>query len=181
MAKRYQTYIHHFLATGETFRSLSFQFRISRAAISYIVQEVCQAIEKRLAPKFLAFPSQKHPTSIYSLPIGRSSGQFPRRSNVLLFVLVFFLLEVWSIFCAASSLADIFKLHWREQTVSIVTAEFAVLMRVRACNQTNKISRIQHENKRNVGWCWIKCLILHQTCSNIIQHVEWSSNTVAKR
>ena len=32
-----------FLATGETFRSLSFQFRISRASIPYIVKEVCQA------------------------------------------------------------------------------------------------------------------------------------------
>jgi len=48
-----------FLATGETFRSLSFQFRISRAAISYIVKEVCQAIEKRLGPKFLALPSSQ--------------------------------------------------------------------------------------------------------------------------
>ena len=33
-----------FLATGETFRSLEFQFRVSRTAISYIVLEVCQAI-----------------------------------------------------------------------------------------------------------------------------------------
>ena len=39
--------------------------------------------------------TKKHPISIYSLPIGRSSGQFPRRSNVLLFVLVFlYMLEV---------------------------------------------------------------------------------------
>ena len=30
-----------FLATVETYRSLSFQFRISRAAISYIIVEVC--------------------------------------------------------------------------------------------------------------------------------------------
>ena len=44
-----------FLATGETFRSLSFQFSISKAAISYI--EVCQAIKKKLGPKFLALPS----------------------------------------------------------------------------------------------------------------------------
>ena len=33
-----------FLATGETFRSLSFQYRISINAISYIVQEVCESI-----------------------------------------------------------------------------------------------------------------------------------------
>ena len=35
-----------FLATGETFRLLSFQFRNSRSAISYTVREVCQAILK---------------------------------------------------------------------------------------------------------------------------------------
>lgn len=46
-----------FLATGETYRSLSFQFRISRAAISYIVTEVCEAIEKNLGPKYLKFPT----------------------------------------------------------------------------------------------------------------------------
>ena len=32
-------------------RSLSFQFRISRAEISYIVTEVCEAIEKNLGIK----------------------------------------------------------------------------------------------------------------------------------
>ena len=30
-----------YLATGETFRSLHLQFRISRAAISYVIMEVC--------------------------------------------------------------------------------------------------------------------------------------------
>ena len=45
-----------FLATGETLRSLSFQFQISWAAISCIIKEVCQAIEKRVGPKFLALP-----------------------------------------------------------------------------------------------------------------------------
>ena len=33
-----------FLATGETFRSLQFQFRVGKSTISYIVREVCQAI-----------------------------------------------------------------------------------------------------------------------------------------
>ena len=42
-----------FLATGETYRSLSFQFRISKAAISYIVVEVCNAITKRMQPMYL--------------------------------------------------------------------------------------------------------------------------------
>ena len=46
-----------FLATGETYRSLSFQFRISKSAISYIVNEVCHAIEKNLASRYLKFPS----------------------------------------------------------------------------------------------------------------------------
>ena len=46
-----------FLATGETYRSLSFQFRISKSAISYIVNEVCQAIIKNLGPVYLKVPS----------------------------------------------------------------------------------------------------------------------------
>lgn len=46
-----------FLATGETFRSLSFQFRISRSAISYIVRDVCQAIFKVLGEKYLRVPT----------------------------------------------------------------------------------------------------------------------------
>ena len=37
-----------FLATGETYRSLCFQFRISRAAISYIINDVCKAIAMHL-------------------------------------------------------------------------------------------------------------------------------------
>ena len=46
-----------FLATGETFRSLEFQFRVSRTAISYIVLEVCQAILSELGALCLQFPS----------------------------------------------------------------------------------------------------------------------------
>ena len=42
-----------FLATGESFRSLLFQFRISRPAISYIVTEVCEAIPKKLGASYL--------------------------------------------------------------------------------------------------------------------------------
>ncbi|XP_057290188.1 uncharacterized protein LOC130612865 [Hydractinia symbiolongicarpus] len=37
-----------YLASGESFRSLEYQFRISKKAISYIVQEVCSAIAKTL-------------------------------------------------------------------------------------------------------------------------------------
>ncbi|PFX24863.1 putative nuclease HARBI1 [Stylophora pistillata] len=46
-----------FLATVETFRSLEFQFRVSRTAISYIVLEVCQAILSELGASCLQFPS----------------------------------------------------------------------------------------------------------------------------
>ena len=45
-----------FFATGETFRSLSFQFRISRAGISYIVLEVCKAIVRRIGKIHLQTP-----------------------------------------------------------------------------------------------------------------------------
>eukprot|EP00112_Aurelia_sp_Birch-Aquarium-sp1_P024660 Seg788.16 transcript_id=Seg788.16/GoldUCD/mRNA.D3Y31 product="Protein ALP1-like" protein_id=Seg788.16/GoldUCD/D3Y31 len=48
-----------FLATGETYRSLSFQFRISKAAVSYIVKEVCTAIIKNMAPLYLKTPKSQ--------------------------------------------------------------------------------------------------------------------------
>ena len=46
-----------FLATGETFQSLSFQFRISDRAKFYIVEEVCNAIVEYLVPLYLKVPS----------------------------------------------------------------------------------------------------------------------------
>ena len=49
-AKARLTVTIRFLATGETFRSLSFQFRISKGAISYIVRDVCNAINKNMSP-----------------------------------------------------------------------------------------------------------------------------------
>ena len=48
-----------FVATGESFRSLHFQFRISRPAISYVVTEVCEAIPKKLGPSYLKVPSSE--------------------------------------------------------------------------------------------------------------------------
>ena len=48
-----------YLATGDTFRSLHFQFRISRAAISYIIKEVCSTMHKVLAPNFLSLPQSE--------------------------------------------------------------------------------------------------------------------------
>ena len=46
-----------FLATGETFRSLSFQFRMSPAAISYIIKDVCLAVIKNMEHLYLNVPS----------------------------------------------------------------------------------------------------------------------------
>jgi len=49
------------LATGESFRSLHFQFRISRPTISYILTEVCEAIPKKLGPSYrFLFLQPKH-------------------------------------------------------------------------------------------------------------------------
>ena len=46
-----------FLATGETFQSLIFQFCISDRAISYIVKEVCKVIVKYLVQPYLKVQS----------------------------------------------------------------------------------------------------------------------------
>ena len=46
-----------FLATGETFRSLSFQFRIGYNTISYIVKGVTEAIVKYVGKDYIKTPS----------------------------------------------------------------------------------------------------------------------------
>ncbi len=46
-----------YLATGESFRSLEYQFRISRHTISRIVTDVCRALFEIMGPKYLAVPS----------------------------------------------------------------------------------------------------------------------------
>ena len=50
------TVTQRFLATGETFRSLNFQFHISRKAISSIVWSVCRVIVVHLKPLLLSVP-----------------------------------------------------------------------------------------------------------------------------
>ena len=47
------------LAAGESFSSLHFQFRISKAAVSYIVHEVCHAIYFALGHIYMKVPSTK--------------------------------------------------------------------------------------------------------------------------
>ncbi|MGH0146353.1 UNVERIFIED_CONTAM: hypothetical protein FKN15_007788 [Acipenser sinensis] len=46
-----------FLATGEQFTSLAFNFRIRRFAISKIITETCEALYKVLKEKYLSVPS----------------------------------------------------------------------------------------------------------------------------
>ena len=46
-----------FLATDETFQSLSFQSRISLNAVSYISKGCCKAIFERMTSAFLKVPS----------------------------------------------------------------------------------------------------------------------------
>ena len=55
-AKARLTVTIRFLATGETFRSLCFQFRISKGAISYIARDVCNGINKNMSPLYLKVP-----------------------------------------------------------------------------------------------------------------------------
>lgn len=46
-----------YLATGESFKSLEFQFRISRTAISNVVEETCKAIFNVLSKELLKLAS----------------------------------------------------------------------------------------------------------------------------
>ncbi|XP_067131302.1 uncharacterized protein [Centruroides vittatus] len=46
-----------FLATGETYRSLSFSFRIGRQTLRKIIPETCKAIWKCFQKEYMAFPS----------------------------------------------------------------------------------------------------------------------------
>ena len=46
-----------FLATGETYRSLSLQFRVSERAISYIIDEVTKAIVQYIGKDYIKIPS----------------------------------------------------------------------------------------------------------------------------
>ena len=48
-----------YLATGESFQSLSFRYRISMSAISYIVKGCCKAVFERLTPDFIKVPATK--------------------------------------------------------------------------------------------------------------------------
>ena len=48
-----------YLATGESFNSLMYQYRIHRSTISQFIPDVCKAIYKVLAPDYMKIPSDK--------------------------------------------------------------------------------------------------------------------------
>ena len=48
-----------YLTTGEMFQSLSYQFRISLVAVSYIVKWYCSVINERLQNMFLELPNSR--------------------------------------------------------------------------------------------------------------------------
>lgn len=45
-----------FLATGETFRSLAYRFRVGRQTVHNVVRETCKTIYDTLAPSYLRMP-----------------------------------------------------------------------------------------------------------------------------
>ena len=65
-----------FLATGETYKSLSYQFRISTRAISYIIKEVCKAIVENMRNIYLKVPSSNEEWRIIAEKVERR-WQFP--------------------------------------------------------------------------------------------------------
>ena len=48
-----------FLVTGETYRSIKYQYRVSHSSISSIVSDVCDAIIEALAGEYMRFPSNE--------------------------------------------------------------------------------------------------------------------------
>eukprot|EP00112_Aurelia_sp_Birch-Aquarium-sp1_P019825 Seg4989.2 transcript_id=Seg4989.2/GoldUCD/mRNA.D3Y31 product="Protein ALP1-like" protein_id=Seg4989.2/GoldUCD/D3Y31 len=56
-AEEYLSVTLRFLATGESFSSLGYQFRISRSTLSQIIPFVCKVIYNALKPEFLKCPN----------------------------------------------------------------------------------------------------------------------------
>ena len=48
-----------FLSLGESYSSHSYQFQVSKTALSYIVFEVCNAILKKMQPMYLKVSEAK--------------------------------------------------------------------------------------------------------------------------
>ena len=58
-AEEYHSVTLRFLATGETFVSLGYQFRISRSTLSIMIPFVCKVIYNVLKPEVLKCPDAK--------------------------------------------------------------------------------------------------------------------------
>ena len=48
-----------FLATGESFRSLHFQFRLGKETISRAISEVCVAVHEEMGPIYVKMPNSR--------------------------------------------------------------------------------------------------------------------------
>ena len=72
-----------FLATGESFRSLEYQFRVSRKFVSYIIDEVCKAIVTVLAETYLKFPSCQKNWKNIQKSLMRSLGVISGHSTII--------------------------------------------------------------------------------------------------
>ena len=48
-----------FLGTGNSYRSIAFNFRVGESTVSLIVKEVCDAIWKFLQPAYMPEPSKE--------------------------------------------------------------------------------------------------------------------------
>ena len=65
-----------FLATGEKYRSLSLQFRVSERAILYIIDEVTKAILQHIGKDYIKIPSTSEDWLKYLKHFNRD-GAFP--------------------------------------------------------------------------------------------------------
>lgn len=52
-------FLHRFLATGESFRSLSFQYRVGATTIGKVVSEVCDLLWKHMSPTYMKMPTSR--------------------------------------------------------------------------------------------------------------------------
>ena len=55
----FSNYCFRFLATGNSFRSLAFTYRMGRSTVSGIVEEVCEALWKSLQPIVMPEPNEE--------------------------------------------------------------------------------------------------------------------------
>ena len=152
-----------FLATGETCWSLSFQFRISRGAMAYIVDEVCKAVVKYLGQ--FEFKSLQHTTL--------SSESYWKLSS-LIFAIPYLNIN------AEHTKQGIMGTDIRK--VSVAGMRASTMLKTVA-KRTNATFLFTLKNKRNVGWCWRRRLMkikprpTHPASSNIVQHSGQTSAT----